>query len=102
MASRLKLHEELCELLGSRNVYYQPPASVKLQYPGIRYALSTIDVKRADNQFYSSTNRYQIIVIDQDPDSDIHNKILRHFKRCSFNDSYVADNLNHKVLTLYY
>lgn len=102
MASRLNLHEELCGLLGSRNVYFQPPASVKLQYPCIKYSLAGIDSKKANNQIYNSTNRYEIIVIDRDPDSDTHNKILHHFKRCSFDRPYVADNLYHKVLTLYY
>jgi hypothetical protein len=30
------------------------------------------------------------------------NRILNHFQLCSFDRTYVADNLNHFVLTLYY
>ena len=32
MASRLELQSKFEELLGSRNVYYQPPESIKMSY----------------------------------------------------------------------
>lgn len=102
MASRLKLHEELCEILGSNNVYYQPPASIFMKYPCIRYSRSGIDHKRANNAIYNNTNRYEVIVIDSNPDSEIPDNILAHFPMCSFDRGYVADNLNHYVLSLYY
>jgi hypothetical protein len=102
MASRLKLHEALCAILESRSVYYNPPESVKFKYPCIKYSLSGIDTKRANDGAYRNTNRYQVIVIDTDPDSDIHEKILASLPMCSFDNSYVADNLYHKVLTIYY
>ena len=102
MASRLNLHEELCEILGSKNVYYKPPASLRMQYPCIKYSLSGIDLRRADNKNYNARNRYEVIVIDHDPDSDIHMKLLEHFEMCSFDRNYPSDQLNHNVLTLYY
>ena len=102
MASRLNLHEELCALLSSRNVYYQPPESLKMVYPCVRYSLGGIDSKRADDGIYNSRNRYELIVIDQNPDSDIPNKILNHFQMCRFDRKYVSNNLNHYVITLYY
>lgn len=102
MASRLSLHEELCTILESQNAYYNPPASVKMKYPCIRYSLSGIDIKHANDRIYKDTNRYEVIVISDDPDSNIHEKILRHFQMCRFDRQYIADNLYHKVLTLYY
>ena len=102
MASRLELHEKLCELLGNRRVYYQPPASVKLEYDCIKYSLSGIDTKYANNSNYNAIKQYQVIVITRDPDSNIPDKILKHFPLCRFNRPYVADNLNHFVFTLYY
>ena len=102
MASRLNLHEELCVLLRTRNVYFNSPSSVQMKYPCIRYSRSNVDVARANNSIYRNTNRYEITVIDKDPDSDIPDRILRHFEMCSFDRGYVADNLNHFVLTLYY
>ena len=102
MASRLNLHEELCDILGNRRVYFQPPASVKMSYPCICYSLGNVDTKKADDINYKNTKRYEIVVIDPDPDSDIYEKILAHFTMCSFDRPYVADNLNHWVLNLYY
>ena len=102
MASRLQLHEELCEILGSRYVYYNPPESVKMSHPCIRYSLSGVDQKNANNNSYMRKKRYEITVIDLNPDSDIFEKILDNFEMCSFDRSYRSDNLNHFTLTLYY
>ncbi len=102
MASRLNLHEELCTILGSRNVYYDPPESVKMKYPCIRYSLSGVDKHNASDKRYRSTNRYEVVVIETDADSAIPDKILSHFPMCSFDTGYTAGNLHHKVYTLYY
>jgi hypothetical protein len=102
MASRLTLHEELCELLGSRNVYFQSPASIKMQYDAIRYSLGGKDLKRANDRIYKSMNKYEGIIITRDPDTTIPDKLLAHFEMCSFGRPYTADNLNHYPFTLYY
>lgn len=102
MASRLELHEELCTILGSRNVYFQAPSSVKMQYDAIRYELSDKDLKRANNKIYQKTNQYSGVVITRDPDTTIPDEILSHFEMCSFGRPYTSDNLNHYPFTLYY
>lgn len=102
MARRLQLHEKLCDILGSKNVYFQPPASVFLKYPCLKYTLSGIDIRRADNGVYKRINRYEVIAIDPNPDSDIIDRMLGAFPMCSFDRSYAADKLNHFVFTLYY
>ena len=102
MASRLELHEELCEVLGTRNVYFQPPESVKMKYDAIRYGLGGKDLKRANNKIYSSVNRYEGVVISRDPDTTIPDKLLARFEMCSLDRPYVADNLNHYPFTIYY
>ena len=102
MSSRLDLHKELVELLGTRNVYFQPPESIKLIYPCIVYSISDISKRNADNKMYNSTIEYEVIVIDPDPDSEISMKILSHFPMCRFDRAYTSDNLNHSALTLYY
>lgn len=101
MASRLNLQDELCEILGSENVYFQPPASVKMSYPCIRYSRSRNDQKYANNYIYLVTPGYSGVVIDHNPDSDIPNKMLEHFPMCNFGNPYVVDNLNHFPFTLY-
>lgn len=102
MAKRLTLHEELCELLGSRNVYFNPPEDVKMQYDAIRYSLGGKNLKRANDKIYKSTNQYEGVIITRNPDTTLPDKILNHFEMCSFGRPYTADNLNHYPFTLYY
>ena len=102
MAKRADLHEELCTILGTRNVYFTPPESVRMSYDAIRYELGGKDIKRANNRLYLFTNRYDGVVITRDPDTTIPDAILSHFEMCSFGSPYTADNLNHYPFTLYY
>lgn len=101
MASRLELQSELEELLGTRNVYYQPPESIKIKYPAIIYSTNDIEKTFANDAGYSYRRRYEIIVIDKNPDNVVIDKLLS-LQYCSFDRHYVSDNLNHDVLTLYY
>lgn len=101
MASRPNLQIELEELLGSKNVYYQPPASVQMKYPAIVYSRKDIENTFADNLVYNQSHSYEVIVIDQDPDSVFVEKISK-LPTCRFDRHYTADNLNHDVFTLYY
>lgn len=102
MASRLELHEELCEALGSRNVYFNPPESVKMQYDAIRYGLGTADLKRANNAIYRMTKQYEGVVISRDPDTTIPDQLIQRFEMISLGRPYTADNLTHYPFTLYY
>ena len=68
MNRRLELQTKLEELLGSRNVYYQPPESLKMEYPAIRYSKSNINSRYADDIKYSNFTLYEIVVIDKRPD----------------------------------
>ena len=101
MASRLELHEELVNILGSRNVYFQPPESIKIKYPAIIYSRSDIDNTFADNGVYLQDYAYQITVIDSNPDSEI-DKRMSLFPKTNFNRHFTSDNLNHDVFTTYY
>lgn len=101
MASRLDLHSELEELLGSKNVYFQPPESIKMKYPAIRYSISDIEIDHADDLSYKRDKAYEVILIDSDPDNIYVDKFVR-LPYCRFNRYYVADNLNHYVFTIYY
>lgn len=107
MASRLELHNEFIDVLGTANesesrVYFNTPESVKMSYPCIRYAKSGVDKHNANDKPYKTTNQYEGVVIDYDPDSEIADKILHRFSMCSLGRCYVADNLYHFPFTLYY
>jgi hypothetical protein len=101
MGSRLELHTELTTMLGNDNVYYQPPESKKMEYPAIKYSKTTVDSKFADNRAYSNMRCYQLIVIDPKPDNPVIDKLLE-MTYCKHNTHYVANGLNHDILTLFY
>lgn len=102
MKSRLTLHSTLVELLGSSNVYYQPPESKKMEYPCIRYSVNEIDSKYANNKNYVNTKGYILTVISKKPDEEVIKKILDTLPMSSFDRHYVSDNLNHDVIKLFY
>lgn len=101
MASRLELQSKLEELLRTRNVYYQPPESIRMSYPAIRYSKSNLLTRYADDSIYSKLTRYEVIVISQTPDHPVLDSLLE-LPYCAFDRHYVSDNLNHDVFTLYY
>ncbi len=63
MAQRLELHAYLVDLLGSDNVYFQPPPTVKMRYPCIIYQRDNVNTDFADNKPYNHKRRYQVIVV---------------------------------------
>lgn len=99
--SREDLHEILCNILGSKNVYFQPPESLLLEYPCIEYELSYIRMIRADNGIYKASKEYTVTIIDEDPDSEIKDRMLS-LPYCKYDRHFVSDNLNHDVFRLYY
>ena len=103
MAShRLELQTKLETILGTRNVYFQPPESIKIKYPCVLYSMENVDIFKANNKKYLGFDRYQLKVIDYDPDSTIYDDILNAFPYAEFDRTYTTDGLNHWVLTLYY
>jgi len=101
MGQRLELQDILEEILGSTHVYYQPPETLIMEYPCIRYHRRQIDIKYADNKAYNHTNGYEVTLIESDPDSETPDKILS-LPYCSFSKRYVSDNLYHSAFLLYF
>lgn len=101
MANRLDLQAELEELLGSRNVYFQPPASVRINYPAIVYTRSDIDNTFADDSIYMQSHFYEVTVIDEDPDSKIVEAVSK-LPTCRFSRHFTSENLNHDTFIIYY
>lgn len=101
MDRREELHDILVDILGSENVYYQPPESVKMHYPAIRYSRSDIVNTFANNNVYAQKYAYEIVLIDSNPDSETVFK-LSQLPKIRFQRHYVANNLNHDVYQLFY
>lgn len=101
MPSRVEFHEKLVDVLGSKNVYFQPPESLKMNYPAIVYSRSNIVNTDADDEVYLQYTSYDVTVIDKDPDSEIVQKLSK-FKYCRFSRHYTANNLNHDMFIIKY
>lgn len=103
MHSRLELQSELTNLLGSDHVYFQPPESIRLQYPCFIYERSSGYAQDADDLKYNKYFRYELMYITKEPDTnDFVNRILDTFMYCTYTRHFVSENLNHEVFDLYY
>lgn len=98
---RRMLQTVLEGILESGNVYFQPTNNIYLSYPCIVYALDDIDSLRADNIGYKNTKRYSVTVIDENPETEIPDKIAA-LPLCGFERFFIADNLNHYVFNLFF
>lgn len=101
MTKRLELHEILTRILGSTNVYFQPPENFQMKYPCIVYKRNQLATNHADDKLYKNMFSYQTTVIDPNPDSEIPLRILE-LPLCRFERHYTADKLNHDVFNIYY
>lgn len=101
MDKRPNLQTLLENLLGSKNVYFQPPASVRMRYPAIIYTRTAVDTVYANNLPYLNFIAYKITLIDEDPENETIKKLLA-LPNCQFETHYESDNLNHDVFKLYY
>lgn len=101
--NRLELHAELQRILvelgggKAKDVYYQPPESVKMEYPAIVYELGRIDPTSANNNYIHKKTQYQITFITKNPDSQLIDAFLDQIQFCSFSRSFKSENLNHYV-----
>ena len=101
MGQRLELQAVLVDLLGSPNVYFQPPATVNMKYPCIVYNRINVTIHFANNKPYKHKKRYQVTVIDSNPDSNIPDKVAE-LPMSSFDRFFSADNLNHDIYNLFF
>lgn len=98
---RTDLEETFRNIIGSENVYFSPPNNLNMNYPCIIYQLAGQSNMFADDIRYRKLNQYSVTIVDEDPDSNIKDKI-EELQYCYFSRFYVADYLNHWVYTLYY
>jgi hypothetical protein len=96
---RLELHEVLSELVD--HVYFQPPSGHQMQFPCITYTRDGTQTQHADNELYRHFKRYQVTVIDRNPDTDLADKV-EALRYCSFERSFPSDDLNHYVFSLFF
>ena len=106
MRSRLTLHEELVNVLGNGNVYFQPPESTKITtYPCIIYELYDITNIKADNDYYLDPRQYRVTIVDTNPDSPIRDKMAKYKSGVGLTKMVnikIVNNLYHYTFNIYY
>lgn len=101
MGTRLDLQTVLEGLQGGVSVYFQPPSNVSMVYPAIVYNRDYATVDYADNSPYRRTTRYQVTVMDADPDSLIPDKVAA-LPLTKYVRHYTTENLNHDIFDVYF
>lgn len=96
MSNRLTLQNILEELLPSKEVYFQPPESVKMKYPAFVYTLDDIPSDYADDYQYKTYERYLVTYITKNPDDPLVS-FLWDAKGFRFDRRFCSDNLHHFV-----
>ena len=99
MAPRSELQTLLLTL--APNVYFQPPPTMVMNYPCIVYQRDYMLDEHGDNRPYRTTKRYQVTVIDRDPDSPIVDAV-KQLAECTYDRFFTSHNLNHDVFKLFF
>lgn len=103
MGTRLELNDILSGIMETEDrVYFQPPESLKIEYPCIVYNRVSGLSRYADNKTYTFIKKYDVTLIDRDPDSEYFQKIIEGFDKIRYDRHYVSNNLHHDVFNLYF
>ena len=101
MTNRAEISAKLREVLGSSNVYFQPPENIKMVYPCIVYDLDGINSSNANDHSYLAWKRYNVTFITKDPDNNYFEALTSKFKYVRFDRRFKADGMYHDVYTIY-
>jgi hypothetical protein len=98
---RIAFNAVLVSILGTNNVYYQPPDDSRMLYPCIVYELEEIHNQHADNGPYKMHDRYQVTFIRHEPDSPVLRKLMG-LPLSSFSRHFATSGLNHDVFVIHH
>ena len=100
MLNRTDLQNKFEEILGTKNVYYQPPESVKLKYPAIIYSRTSLYKLTAGDDTYKVNPSYKVTYVSKTVDDPVIDALLR-LPYSRFLNHYAAENLYHDVFEIY-
>ena len=103
---RVELNNLLGDILEEkfdvRNVYFNPPEDVKLQFPCFVYFRSSSHrILRANNTSYKFTQGYKVTFIGRRPDDSFIEEMTSR-RYVGYNTSFMADGLVHDEYTIYF
>src|ERR1700754_1601990 len=88
-------------VLGTPNVYFQPPDNVEMQYPCIVYKRDNASTDFAGNLPYLIVPRYEVTYMSRTPDGSVRGKLAK-LPMSLFNRYFSADGLHHDVFLIYF
>ena len=97
----LKLDRIFRNTLGNNNVYFQPPESVKINYPCIIWNLSKTASTYADDRSYIQNPKYVIRYVSTEPDDQMRFTLV-DVLGVPIIQVYCKDGLYHYIYELYY
>ena len=98
---RREVHKRLQELTGyGKRVYYNPPETLKMQYPCIVYNLANLAARHADNMPYKRHDAYSVTHMYLKTEEEAVSRKLAEQQGFLDDRSFVIDNLHHDVFTL--
>lgn len=100
--SRVGLNDIFKEILGSGNVYFNPPESLKLNYPCIVYNYDSGDSIFADDSAYQFNRKYSAQYISKKADDIMSDRIATEIPMCTMGRNFIQDNMYHYNYTIYY
>lgn len=101
MAQRVDLQGLLEFLAGHQNVYFQPPSGHQMVYPAVVYERDGRVNEFADNAPYATKKRYQVTIIERNPDSDVPDKVAA-LPMSTFVRYFATEGLHHDIYSLYF
>lgn len=102
--SRLRFHEDLNALFTSPKpgLYFNPPSNVRITYPAVVYSFRGTNDMFGDGIRYLQYLIFDVVVITNDPDSELPFLVLNGFHYSRMGIPYVKDNLYHIPITINY
>lgn len=98
---RLNLHSKLVSILGSEQVYFQPPESVKMQYPAIVYSRRSGYSMNADDRVYKFNQSYDVTYISRDPDDGFVDRFMHELPSIRYDRHFTSNGLHHDNFFIY-
>ena len=108
------LIQELKDLLGTEEVYFQPGSDVHgdedeniiisgINYPCFIVKRTSAFQPKASDRTYLFRPRYELTYINQDePDPEILVEVMDKFPHSTYDRHFVSDNLHHDVFSIFY
>lgn len=108
------LIQELRDLLGTDEVYFQPSADAGndgkenylftgITYPAFIVTRNDAFQPKANDRSYLFRPGYRVTYINPDePDPEMLEAVMQRFPHCRYQQHFVTDNLHHDVFMIYY